>query len=213
MPRSQLEGGEGDCARWPIGQCLGDMSVGASTLTNMDVDDLAWQSSNYRGLSPRTVRLLLEHGHLNLVAQVAVERGEWFCAEEAAEALCQAGDFGRALSVMEPFAVAGWRAALYAKAEILLRAGCSTEEALDLVCPNEAGGISTAECSIVAEMLGKAGRIDEAIELLVPRLDVSSLRSVLVDVTDGHSRDERVLELIAPLADHARQARGEELRG
>ncbi|MFI9495017.1 hypothetical protein ACIG8K_26100 [Streptomyces halstedii] len=61
----------------------------------MDMDDLAWQASNYRGLSPRRVRLLLEHGHLNLVAQVAVERGEWFCAEGAGEELCRAGYFVR----------------------------------------------------------------------------------------------------------------------
>ncbi|MET9805102.1 hypothetical protein [Streptomyces halstedii] len=176
----------------------------------MDMDDLAWQTSNYRGLSPRRVRLLLEHGHLDLVAQVAVERGEWFCAEGAVEELCQAGDFDRALSVMEPFVVTGWRPASYAKAEILLRAGRGTKEALDLVCPDEADGVSTAQCRIVAEMLGRAGRIDEAVELLVPRLDESPLLSVLVDITDGQDRDERVLELIAPLADHARQVHGEE---
>ncbi|MFJ9106468.1 hypothetical protein [Streptomyces sp. NPDC102283] len=178
----------------------------------MDMDDLAWQASNYRGLSPRTVRLLLEHGHLNLVAQVAVDRGEWFCAEGAVEGLCQAGDFGRALSVMEPFVVTGWRAASYAKAGILLRAGRRTEEALDLVRPDDSGRASTTESRDFAEVLGKAGRIDEAIELLVPHLDKSWLLSVLVDITDGQGRDERVLELIAPLADRARRASGEEHR-
>ncbi|MER5894500.1 hypothetical protein [Streptomyces sp. NPDC001876] len=83
---------------------------------------------------------------------------------------------------------------------------------MDPVFLNQAGGLSMAERRIVAEMLGKAGRIDEAIELLVPHLEESSLLSVLVDITDGQGRDERVLELIAPLADHARQARGEEHR-
>ncbi|WP_405434701.1 hypothetical protein [Streptomyces anulatus] len=176
----------------------------------MDMDDLAWQASNYRGLSPRTMRLLLEHGHLNLVAQVAVDRGEWFCAEGAVKELCQAGDFERALSVMEPFVETGWRAASYAKAEILLRAGRRTEEVLDLVRPDDSGPASTAECRDLAEVLGKTGRIDEAIELLVPHLDKSWLLSVLVDITDGQGRDERVLELIAPRADQARRARGEE---
>ncbi|MEV6161997.1 hypothetical protein AB0L71_08725 [Streptomyces sp. NPDC052052] len=176
----------------------------------MDMDDLAWQAKNYRGISPRTVRLLLEQGHLNLVAEVAVERGEWFCAERAVEELCQSGDFGRALSVMEPFVVTGWRPALHVKAEILLRAGRRIEEALDLVCLDEAGAVSTGECRIVAEMLGKAGRIDEAIELLVPRLDEPALLSVLVEITDGQGCDERVLELVTPRADRARQARGEE---
>ncbi|MFD8263727.1 hypothetical protein ACFV19_33665 [Streptomyces griseoluteus] len=175
----------------------------------MDMDDLAWQVSNYRGLSPRRVRLLLEHGHLSLVARVAVERGEWFCAEGAVEELCQAGDFGRALSVMEPFVVAGWRAALYAKAGTLLRAGRRTEEALDLVRPEEAGRASATECRDFAEVLGKAGRIDEAIELLVPHLDKSWLLSNLVDITDGQGRDERVLELIAPRATLERQVRSE----
>ncbi|MCX0247868.1 hypothetical protein [Streptomyces drozdowiczii] len=178
----------------------------------MDMDDLVWQASNYRGIPPRRVRLLLEHGHLNLVAQVAVDRGEWFCAEGAVEGLCQAGDFGRALSVMEPFAVAGWRPALYAKAEILLRAGRGTEEALDLVRTGAPGRASGTDIRALAEVLGKAGRIDEAIELLVPHLDKPWLLSVLVDLTDGQGRDKWVLELIAPLADHARQARGEEHR-
>ncbi|MFG2926715.1 hypothetical protein ACGFYA_35090 [Streptomyces sp. NPDC048305] len=175
----------------------------------MDIDDLAWQASNYRGLSPKRVRLLLEHGHLNLVAQVAVDRGEWFCAEGAVEELCQAGDFGRALSVMEPFVDAGWRPALYAKAEILLRAGRRTAEVLDLVRPDDSGRASTAECRDFAEVLSKAGHIDEAVELLVPHLDESGLLSVLVDITDGQGRDERVLKLIVPRADHARRARGE----
>ncbi|MFF2014326.1 hypothetical protein ACFVWY_35580 [Streptomyces sp. NPDC058195] len=175
----------------------------------MDMDDLAWQASNYRGLSPRTVRLLLEHGHLHLVAQVAVDRGEWFCAEGAVEELCQGEDFGRALSVMEPFVETGWRAASYAKAEILLRAGRRTEEVLDLLRPDNPGRASMAECRDFAEVLGKTGRVDDAIELLVPHLEKPWILSVLVDITDGQGRDERVLELIAPRADHARQARGE----
>ncbi|MFI2471695.1 hypothetical protein ACH475_35900 [Streptomyces globisporus] len=165
-------------------------------------------ASNYRGLSPRTVRLLLEHGHLNLVAQVAVDRGEWFCAEGVVQELCPAGDFGRALSVVEPFVVTGWRPALYANADILLRARRS-EEALDLVRSDDSGWVSATESRDLAEVLGKAGRIDEAIELLVPHLDKSWLLSILVDITDGQGRDERVLELITLLADHARQARGE----
>ncbi|MFJ3088276.1 hypothetical protein [Streptomyces sp. NPDC086838] len=113
---------------------------------------------------------------------------------------------------MEPFVAAGWRPALYAKAEILLRAGRGTEEALDLVRTGDPGGASGTEIRALAEVLGKAGRIDEAIELLVPHLDKSWLVSVLVDITDGQGRDERVLELIAPFADQARQARGEEHR-
>lgn len=141
-----------------------------------------------------------------------MDRGEWFCAEGAAGELRRAGDFRRALSVMEPFVETGWRPALYAKAEILLRAGRRSQEVLDLVRPEDSGRASTTESRHLAEVLGKAGRVDEAIELLVPHLDKSWLLSVLVDITDGQGRDERVLELIAPLADRARQACGDEHR-
>lgn len=175
----------------------------------MNVDDLAWQASNYRGLSPRRVSLLLEQGHLDLVIQAAAERDEWFCAEGAVEELCKAGEFGRALMVMEPFVATGWRTALWAKADLLLRAG-RTKEALDLVRPDEAGRTSKAECHDFAELLGKAGRVDEAIDLLLPHLDGWWTLSVLVEITEGQDRDERVLELIAPHADSARRTRGED---
>ncbi|MFE7712940.1 hypothetical protein ACFU6I_46090 [Streptomyces sp. NPDC057486] len=167
------------------------------------MDDLVWQASNYGGISPRRVGLLLEHGHLDLVIRAAAERGEWFCAEGAVEELCRAGEFGRALEVMAPFVTTGWPSALWAKADILLRAG-RTEEARYLVCPDEAGHASTTECRNFAELLARAGRIDEAIDLLVPHIGESWIRSVLVEITEGHGRDERVLELIAPHAEAAR---------
>ncbi|MFE4424907.1 hypothetical protein [Streptomyces sp. NPDC056817] len=174
----------------------------------MNMDDLAWQASNFGGLPPRRVGLLLEHGHLDLVIQAAAERSEWFCAEGAVEELCRAGEFGRALKVMEPFVAAGWPTALWAKADILLRAG-RPQEALNLVRPDEAGGTSKAECRDFAELLARAGRVDEAIDLLVPHIDGWWTLSVLVEITEGQDRDEQVLELIAPHADSARQARGE----
>ncbi|MFI9585971.1 hypothetical protein ACIHCQ_29955 [Streptomyces sp. NPDC052236] len=174
----------------------------------MNVDDLSWQASNNRGLSPKRVTLLLEHGHLDLVIQAAAERGEWFCAKGAVEELCRAGEFGRALEVIGPFVTIGWRTALWAKADILLWAG-RTEEALDLVRPDQAGRASTAECRDFAELLARAERVDEAIDLLVPHIDGSWILSVLVEISEGQDRDERVLGLIAPHADSARQARGE----
>jgi hypothetical protein len=78
-----------------------------------------------------------------------------------------------------------------------------------LVRPNEAGRASKAECRDFAELLAKAGRVDEAIDLLAPHLDGSWILSVLVEISEGRDRDERVLELIAPHADSARRARGE----
>ncbi|MFF7856929.1 hypothetical protein [Streptomyces sp. NPDC007904] len=73
----------------------------------MNTADLAWQAGNYGGLSLRKVDPLLEHGHLDLVIRAAEGRGEWFCAERAAQELCGSGEFGRALKVMEPFVATG----------------------------------------------------------------------------------------------------------
>ncbi|MER6216248.1 hypothetical protein ABT213_19610 [Streptomyces sp. NPDC001674] len=125
----------------------------------MHMDDLAWQASNFGGLAPRSVRFLLKHGHLELVIRAAAERDEWFCAEGAVKELCRAGEFGRALTVMEPFVATGWPTAVWAKADILLRAGRS-REALDLVRPHEPGGTSKAECHDFAGLLARAGRVD-----------------------------------------------------
>lgn len=169
----------------------------------MNVGDLAWQVSSFGGLPPKRVNLLLEHGHLDLVIQAAAERSEWFCAEGAVEELCRAGEFGRALKVMEPFAATGWPTALWAKADILLRAG-RPQEALNLVRPD-----SKAECHDFAALLAGAGRVDEAIDLLVPHIDGWGTLSVLVEITEGQNRDEQVLELIAPHADSVRRARSE----
>ncbi|MFG2840898.1 hypothetical protein ACGFYE_38595 [Streptomyces zaomyceticus] len=171
----------------------------------MNTDDLSWQAHNYGGLHPRKVDLLLEHGRLDLMIQAAEERGEWFCAERAAQELCRTGAFSRAVEVVEPFAALGWRPALWAKANVLLRAG-RTDEALDLVRPDEEGRTSEYVCRDFAELLVRAGRVDEAIDLLVPHLGGWWIRSVLVEITEGQGRDERVLELIAPHTKTARRA-------
>ncbi|MFD8012544.1 tetratricopeptide repeat protein [Streptomyces sp. NPDC058955] len=171
----------------------------------MNTDDLSWQAHNYGGVHPRKVDLLLEHGHLDLMIRAAEERGEWFCAERAAQELCRTGAFVRALDVMEPFAALGWQPALWAKANVLLWAG-RTDEGLDLVCPDEKGRTSEYVCRDFAELLIRAGRVDEAIDLLVPHLGGWWPRWVLVEITEGQGRDERVLELIAPHADTAREA-------
>ncbi|WP_329099052.1 hypothetical protein [Streptomyces sp. NBC_01439] len=174
----------------------------------MHMDDLAWQAGNFGGIAPRSVDLLLEHGHLELVIQAAAERGEWFCAEGAVEELCRGGEFDRALKVMEPFVATGWPTALWAKADVLLRSG-RPQEALDLVRPDAAGGTSKAESHDFAGLLARAGRVGEAVELLVPHIDGWWTLSVLVEITEGRDRDEQVLQLIAPHADSARRARGE----
>ncbi|MFE0962643.1 tetratricopeptide repeat protein [Streptomyces fungicidicus] len=172
----------------------------------MNTDDLVWQVCNYGGLAPRKVDRLLGHGHLPLVIRTAEERGEWFCAERAAQELCRSGEFGRALKVMEPFVATGWPTALWAKAGILLRAG-RTNEALDLVRPDQEGRASRTVCRHFAELLAEAGRVDEAVDLLVPHIGEPWIRTTLVEITEGRGRDERVLELISPYAEAARRAR------
>lgn len=67
------------------------VSVGARTLPGVTLDDLEWQVRYNGGMAPRLARLLLEQGHLELLIQVAAERGEWFCADVAAQELCRAG--------------------------------------------------------------------------------------------------------------------------
>ncbi|MFG2732986.1 tetratricopeptide repeat protein [Streptomyces canus] len=65
-------------------------------------------------------------------------------------------------------------------------------------------------CYDFAKLLAKAGRLDEAITVLTPHLDREWILSTLVELTAGQGRDEQVLQLIAPRAQRARNARGEE---
>ncbi len=142
----------------------------------------------------------MAHGHLELVIRAAAERGEWLWAKSAVEELCRTGDPGRALEVVEPFVAAGEEDARWAKADLLLRTG-RTEEGLDLVRPDDAGRASLTGCRDFAGLLATAGRVDEAVDLLVPHLDGSWPLAVLVEITEGRDRDARVLELIAPHVD------------
>ncbi|WP_405896181.1 hypothetical protein OG242_00245 [Streptomyces sp. NBC_00727] len=166
----------------------------------MNEDDLAWQAGNYKGLAPRKVGLLLEREHLDLVIRAAVERGEWFCAERAVRELCESGEFARALAVMEPFVMTGWAGAVWAKAGVLLRAG-RTREARELVLADEDRAASPAVCRDFAELLAIAGRVDEAIELLVPHVGDPTARTALVHITEGTDHDEQVLALLSPDTD------------
>lgn len=161
----------------------------------------------YGGIPPRMADLLCELGHLDLVVQAAAQRGEWFCALAAVRELCTAGDYERAWSVIEPFAATGWKSAMTQAADVRFRMG-RTEDALALVRPDEPV-TEGREWRDYALMLTKAGRVDDAIEILVPHLEDWWLQSTLVKMTEGQDQDERVLELIAPLAEGARRARAE----
>ncbi|MFE5730328.1 hypothetical protein ACFQ7A_05360 [Streptomyces sp. NPDC056528] len=169
----------------------------------MDLDDLAWQAKNNGGIPPRTVSLLLELGHLDLVIRAAAERGEWFCALAAVRELCAAGEFGRAEAVMAPFAGAGWRPAVRETARILVRAG-RVEEGLALVPGDGIEPLPEEDLRSLAELLAETGRVDEAIDLLAPRVEEYALLFCLVEVTEGRDRDDRVLALFPPPRERTR---------
>ncbi|MYV97568.1 hypothetical protein [Streptomyces sp. SID3343] len=177
----------------------------------MNIDDLAWQAGAHGGVPPQTVDLLLAGGHLGVVVQAAGERGDWFCARAAARELCEVGDFEQAWGVMKPFADSGWLPAVSAGADILLRWG-RVEEASALALPAGATGETgeTGEaCRVYAEVLVRAGRVDEAIAVLEPHLRERQLLSALVEMTEGKGRDERVLDLLVPIAEEVRRHQAE----
>ncbi|MEU3657283.1 hypothetical protein AB0E67_31730 [Streptomyces sp. NPDC032161] len=170
----------------------------------MNVEDLEWQADTWGGVSPRVVDSLVECGHLDLVVQAANERGDWFCARAAVRELCALEEFERAWAVMKPFTETNWLPAVSAGADILLRWG-RVEEALALARPDGATWKAGEVCQAYADVLVKAGRVDEAITVLEPHLMEGWVLPSLVEMTEGQGRDERVLELLVPLAEEARR--------
>ncbi|MFF2751755.1 tetratricopeptide repeat protein [Kitasatospora sp. NPDC058048] len=166
----------------------------------MNIEDLWWQCWNLGGISPRMVESLLGAGELELVIRAAQERADWFCAKAAARELSTAGESERALELLDPFVHAGWEAAEWLSAEIMVRRG-EADDALTMLRPDVAGLNSGETCRKYAQLLVQAGRVDEAIDVMVPHLGESWLLTALVEMTEGQGRDERVLELLAPRAE------------
>ncbi|MFD4660339.1 tetratricopeptide repeat protein [Kitasatospora sp. NPDC058444] len=169
----------------------------------MNLDDLAWQRQFDGGIDVPMAEYFAKQGQLELLIKTAVDRGEWFCAEVAVRELSEAGEFERALTVLEPFVAVGWPFAVRKSAEITIRQG-RIEDGLALVRPDAAGLESAFESRWFAEALVTAGRVDEAIEVLTPHLGEPWILESLVDLTNGEHRDARVLELLAPCAERAR---------
>ncbi|MFJ4185444.1 hypothetical protein [Kitasatospora sp. NPDC089509] len=141
------------------------------------------------------VRTLLDLGQVELLIRAARERGDWNCAEAAARELCAAGEFDRALAVVDPFTDIGWRAAEWVAAEIMIRRG-EGDEALAMVRPDPAELGDGHVCARYAELLAKAGRVEEAVDVLTPHLGQYWLRSHLVEITEGQGHDDLVLDVL-----------------
>ncbi|MER5400702.1 hypothetical protein [Streptomyces sp. NPDC002599] len=153
---------------------------------------------------PRLVDAILERGGLETLVRAAREREDWFCAAGAVRELCTVGEFGRAWTVLEPFAASGWQPAVRAGADVLLRWN-RVEQALELAHPGGRGQESGDAWRDYAEALVRAGRVDDAIGVLAPYLRDRRVLRGLVEMTDGQGRDERVLEVLAPIAEEFRR--------
>jgi tetratricopeptide (TPR) repeat protein len=169
----------------------------------VNVDDLQWQLSNLGGVPPRIVDEILERGGLEALVEAAREREDWFCAAGAVRGLCAVGEFGRAWTVVEPFAATGWQPAVRAGADVLLRWG-HVDQALELAHPKRPQENAVDAWRDYAEALFRAGRVDDAIGVLGPHLRGGRLLGALVEMTEGQGCDERVLELLAPIAEEFR---------
>ncbi|MFF7236798.1 hypothetical protein [Streptomyces collinus] len=169
----------------------------------MNVDDLQWQLGNLGGVLPRIVDEILECGGLEALVEAARDREDWFCAAGAVRSLCAAGEFGRAWKVVEPFAATGWQPAVRAGVDVLLRWD-RVDQALDLAHPKELRESAVEAWRDYAEALVRAGRVEDAIGCLGPYLRGGRVLGALVEMTEGQGRDERLLELLAPVAEEFR---------
>ncbi|MEV6212545.1 hypothetical protein [Kitasatospora sp. NPDC051914] len=143
---------------------------------------------------------LLELGHVDLVVQMAHERGDWFCAQTAVRALCEAGEFDWAWTALAPFVEAGPPAALREATEVLLR-WRRTEEALALIRPNESDETMRELgriCRDFAQRLVRTGRAEEVAEWLESSGEKSALPPSQATPIEGQSDIERILKLLVP---------------
>ncbi|GLW57981.1 tetratricopeptide repeat protein [Kitasatospora phosalacinea] len=173
----------------------------------MNIDDLSWQAWHHGGVSPRMVRTLLDLGQLDLLVRAAREHGDWNCAQAAARELCAAGEFDRALALVDPFTDIGWRAAEWVTAEIMIRRG-ESDEALARARPDPAELGDGHVCARYAELLSQAGRVEEAVDVLTHHLGQYWLRSRLVEITEGRGHDDLVLDVLTREAERLERIEG-----
>ncbi|MFD8736069.1 hypothetical protein ACFV06_14300 [Streptomyces sp. NPDC059618] len=169
----------------------------------MNFGDLDEPAPALADVSARTVGVLLEHGHLDLVVEAAGSirtggPGAWECARGAASELSRRGEREAAWQVLDPYVRPRSWAAVKTAAELLENWG-RAEEALALVRTQE--GQDRLAAPVEARLLVALGRAEEAMDLLRPHLGDWYYLQGLVDATEGAGLDEQVADLIAPLVE------------
>ncbi|MEV6297651.1 hypothetical protein AB0M41_46610 [Streptomyces sp. NPDC051896] len=173
----------------------------------MNFDDLDKPDSALDDVCARTVAVLLEHGHLDLLIEAAGTirnggPGAWHCAEGAARELSRRGEQEAAWQLLAPYAQPRNWAAVETAAELLESWG-RAEEALALVRTQE--GQDRLAAPIEARLLVVLGRAQEAVDLLRLHLEDWYYLRGLVDATKGAGCDEQVVDLMAPFVEQELQ--------
>ncbi|MGW2787768.1 tetratricopeptide repeat protein [Streptomyces populi] len=173
----------------------------------MTFDDLDRPDPALADVSPRTVAVLLEHGHVDLLIEAAESihtggPGAWNCAKGAAGELSRRGEREAAWQIVAPYARPRHWAAVETAAELLESWG-RAEEALALVRTQV--GEDRLAAPVEARLLVAVGRTQEAVDLLRPHLEDWYYLQGLVDATEGAGCDEHVVGLTAPLVEQELQ--------
>lgn len=160
----------------------------------MNAADLHRRAQSRSGSIPApVVSRLLELGHEEEVARQA-GRGEWFCALEWARLLGGRGRQEEALEVLAPYVATGWWTAVRAQVRLLEDWG-RVGEAIAQARPHARGGGFKLE--LLARLLARHGRLDEAVPLLIAGIEDPGLATTLVELTEGARLDEEIAPLLA----------------
>lgn len=160
----------------------------------MDATDLDRRARTLSGIiPPPVVSRLLELGHEDEV-ELQARRAEWFCALEWARLLGGRGRQEEALEVLAPYVATDWWTAVRAQVRLLDDWG-RVEEAIAQARPHARGGGFKLE--LLARLLGRHGRLDEAVPLLISGIEDPGLATSLVELTDGAGLDDEIAPLLA----------------
>ncbi|WP_424217365.1 tetratricopeptide repeat protein (plasmid) [Streptomyces sp. BI20] len=123
-------------------------------------------------------------------------------------ALRAAGEYERALEVLEPYLASGGPGPLRERALVWVGLG-RVEEALESMRSHvetvfEADWNPAQPWVRLAEVAAAAGRMDEVIGVLAPRVSMPWCLSTLVELTEGQGVDEEVLGIVTEVTERMR---------